>query len=156
MRICDIGIIIASLANVISLDIYFFIFLRFFIGFLFGFSSILIPTYLTSISPTTLTGRLGSFNQIFITIGIAFTYYLNFIVEDYSHTEMKDSIWKIIVFLPVPVCILRILGLKYFDFDCLERHIRNKEYKKLNRYIQHFYVEGTFHINDLIASKTHS
>ena len=39
-----------------------------------GINSNLIPVYLISISPPELTGIIGSFNQLFITIGIAVAY----------------------------------------------------------------------------------
>ena len=47
---------------------------RFLLGVYTGINSNLIPVYLISISPPELTGIIGSFNQLFITIGIAVAY----------------------------------------------------------------------------------
>ena len=47
---------------------------RFLLGLYLGVSSGIIPSYLVSISPPEMTGLIGSFNQLLITIGISVAY----------------------------------------------------------------------------------
>lgn len=51
---------------------------RFLLGIYLGFSGTIIPVYLVSISPPEMTGLLGSFNQLFITVGISVAYRLGY------------------------------------------------------------------------------
>ena len=47
---------------------------RFIVGIYCGIATGIIPTYLISISPPEISGIIGSFNQLLITIGIAVAY----------------------------------------------------------------------------------
>jgi SP family sugar:H+ symporter-like MFS transporter len=47
---------------------------RFLLGIYVGISSGIIPVYLISISPPEISGIVGSFNQLLITMGIACAY----------------------------------------------------------------------------------
>lgn len=49
---------------------------RFLLGVYLGISGTIIPAYLVSLSPPEMTGLLGSFNQLLITIGISVAYKL--------------------------------------------------------------------------------
>jgi len=53
---------------------------RFIFGVFCGVSSSIIPVYLTSIAPLKISGIIGSFNQLLITIGIATAYGLDFFI----------------------------------------------------------------------------
>ena len=130
IKICDISIIILCIVNSFSLQLKLLTIIRFLLGFIIGISSIIVPTYLTSLSPTKLTGRIGALNQIFITIGIAIAYGTGFsLKEEFTNNieilNDKERVWKTIVLLPVLFCIIRIAGMSYYKFDCLERHIKN-------------------------------
>lgn len=69
---------LAILAQSVSLDLQVMYLTRFVFGFFCGVSSAIIPPYLTSISPLDMTGFIGSFNQLLITIGISVAYAMNF------------------------------------------------------------------------------
>ena len=47
---------------------------RFSLGLYLGISGTIIPSYLVSFSPPEMTGLIGSFNQLLITIGITVAY----------------------------------------------------------------------------------
>jgi len=51
---------------------------RLLLGIYFGISGSIIPAYLVSISPPEMTGQVGSFNQLLITIGISVAYKLGY------------------------------------------------------------------------------
>ena len=55
-------------------DVYSLYATRFCLGLYLGVSGTIIPGYLVSISPPELTGLIGSFNQLLITIGVAMGY----------------------------------------------------------------------------------
>ena len=46
-----------------------------------GLSTSIIPVYLNSISPTSISGRIGTFNQLNIVIGIMFSYLMGYIID---------------------------------------------------------------------------
>ena len=51
---------------------------RFGLGLYLGVSGTIIPSYLVSIAPPEMTGLIGSFNQLLITIGVAVGYRLGY------------------------------------------------------------------------------
>lgn len=61
---------------------------RFMFGVFCGISSSIIPVYLTSISPLRISGVIGSFNQLLITVGIATAYGLDFFIESDIFTKI--------------------------------------------------------------------
>ena len=82
MKICDLSVILIQLIHLISLEIKILIELRFLLGLTIGISATAVPSYLISIAPTSMSGRIGSLNQIFITIGIAVGYAMGFIIKN--------------------------------------------------------------------------
>ncbi len=65
-----------------KLDVFYFSITRLLQGVVIGCSGIVIPTYLISISPTSMSGKIGSLNQILITIGIALGYAMGYRIDD--------------------------------------------------------------------------
>ena len=59
-----------------SIDLTTLYLTRFLLGIYLGTNGTVIPAYLVSISPPEMTGFLGSFNQLMITIGISVAYRL--------------------------------------------------------------------------------
>ncbi len=78
MILVDVMMAVALIAQSVSLDLHIMYITRFIFGFFCGVSSTIIPPYLTSISPLNMTGFIGSFNQLLITIGISIAYAMNF------------------------------------------------------------------------------
>lgn len=83
----DICMVLALLTQMTSLNIYSYSVIRLIEGFITGLYGIVIPQYLISISPTKISGLMGSFNQIMITIGIATAYGMGYVInpEDLSN-----------------------------------------------------------------------
>ena len=109
MILVDFMMIVAVIVQSVSLELNAMYFTRFVFGFFCGVSSSVIPPYLTSISPLNMTGFIGSFNQLFITIGISVAYALNFFLE--SDIMPKNYEIAIFALVPLPFCILRIITL---------------------------------------------
>lgn len=92
MSLCDYVIVILCLLNTISLEIKYLTILRFLIGITIGISSAIVPIYLTSVSPIQLVGRLGSLNQLFITVGIAVGYTMGLLMRGtIDYYSIEDS-----------------------------------------------------------------
>jgi len=51
---------------------------RFLLGVYFGILGSIIPAYLVSMSPPEMTGLVGSFNQLLLTLGISVAYKLGY------------------------------------------------------------------------------
>ncbi len=64
----------------INLSVSVQVFSRIIFGIIVGINTIAIPTYLTSCLPGSMGGPAGTLNQLFITIGIFFGYWMSFIV----------------------------------------------------------------------------
>lgn len=133
MVICDILMIITIFAQLFSLDVQILTITRLLQGIIIGVSSIIIPTYLISISPTKISGKIGSLNQILITIGIALGYGMGYRINEKDLGNKYN--WRLIVLLPMLMCLIHIVVCKMFPFDTIERHIQNKDWRILNEYI---------------------
>jgi MFS family permease len=82
MFILDVFAIISILLQAYSVNILTLYIGRFLLGIYVGISSGIIPVYLVSISPPEVSGIIGSFNQLLITIGIAAAYGLGYCSDD--------------------------------------------------------------------------
>lgn len=113
----DICMIVCLGLQMISLNIYSYSVIRLLQGFITGLYGIVVPQYLMSISPTKISGLMGSFNQIMITIGIAVAYGMGYVIDA---DDLANAVnWRLCVFLPIPFCVVRILTCKYFCFDSI-------------------------------------
>ena len=93
MTICDYFIIVFCLVNMVSLEIKYLTILRFLIGITIGISSVIVPIYLTSIAPMQIKGRLGSLNQLFLTVGIAIAYAMGLLMKGTLEFKSQDLWW---------------------------------------------------------------
>jgi MFS family permease len=111
MIVVDLMMVFAVVVQAFTLELNAMYFTRFVFGFFCGVSSSIIPPYLTSISPLNMTGFIGSFNQLFITIGISVAYALNFFLE----SDLMSKQYEIAIFalVPLPFCVLRIVTLSF-------------------------------------------
>lgn len=151
MVVTDICMILTLCMQALSLDIYVYTFLRLVQGFIIGIYGIVTPQYIMSISPTKISGQMGSFFQIMITIGIAAAYAMGYVIDN---NDLGDAInWRLCVLLPIPFCIMRVAVCNYFSFDRIETHVKRRDWRSLFEYIEMFYEKGTLTLKDLIMSK---
>jgi SP family myo-inositol transporter-like MFS transporter 13 len=74
--------IAAAFIGILSLNFGIQVFSRIIFGIVVGINTIIIPTYLTSVLPGSMGGPAGTLNQLFITIGIFFGFWMGYIVVD--------------------------------------------------------------------------
>jgi SP family myo-inositol transporter-like MFS transporter 13 len=79
-RYFDYLTIVASLIQMLNLSVGTQVFARILLGLVVGMNTILIPVYLTSCLPGSMGGPAGTLNQLFITIGIFFGYFIGYLV----------------------------------------------------------------------------
>jgi MFS family permease len=66
--------------GILSLSVGTQVFSRIVFGIVTGINTIIIPTYLTSVLPGSMGGPAGTLNQLFITIGIFFGFWMGYLV----------------------------------------------------------------------------
>ena len=104
-KLTDYLTIIAAFIGVLNLSIGTQAFSRIVFGLVAGINTILVPTYLTSVLPGSMGGPAGTLNQLFITIGIFFGYWMGFLVVDESVTDMG---WRLLIGLPIVPALIRL------------------------------------------------
>lgn len=117
MVICDILMIILIVFQMTRLDVFYLSITRLLQGIVIGCSGIVIPTYLISISPTSMSGKIGSLNQILITIGIALGYAMGYRINEKDLGNVYN--WRFCVCLPILMCIMRIIVCRFFRLDTI-------------------------------------
>jgi len=79
-KFTDYLTIVAAFVGVLNLSVGTQAFSRVAFGLVAGVNTILVPTYLTSVLPGAMGGPAGTLNQLFITIGILFGFWMGFLV----------------------------------------------------------------------------
>ncbi len=90
-----------------------FIFYRILGGVGVGIASMLSPLYIAEISPSAIRGRLVSFNQLAIVVGILFVYFVNWLVaQQGDDTWLRSTGWRyMLASEAIPAAIFIILLL---------------------------------------------
>ena len=84
LRIAAILYAISALGSALAPDFFWLVVARMIGGFGVGASLILAPMYIAEMSPPELRGRLVSFNQLNIVIGISLAFFTNYLILQYA------------------------------------------------------------------------
>lgn len=79
---------VSALASALAVDLTTFVIARMLGGFGVGASLIIAPMYIAEIAPPKLRGRLVSFNQLNIVVGISAAFFTNFLILRLSQSGM--------------------------------------------------------------------
>jgi SP family myo-inositol transporter-like MFS transporter 13 len=104
-KLTDYLTIFSALVGILNLSIGTQIFSRLLFGLVVGINTIIIPTYLTSVLPGSMGGPAGTLNQLFITIGIFFGFFMSFLV---IHDTPTDFAWRLLIGLPILPALIRL------------------------------------------------
>ena len=85
---------------------------RLLVGISCGVSSSVIPTFLVSLAPPQWRGLMGSLHQLFVTVGIGFSFYLGQRLSELAIFGLSN--WQSYLFLPVFYACVRIILLFFF------------------------------------------
>jgi MFS family permease len=125
MIICNTIVIVAICFQLIELRFTYLLAGRLLLGFVIGIMSSILPLYLNSIAPLSISGKIGSMNQVLTCFGVITAYTLGFIITEDKADEIR---WRILVGFPILPCLLSIVSLLWiFPYDRLERHIERGE-----------------------------
>jgi SP family arabinose:H+ symporter-like MFS transporter len=121
--IAGILFLVSSIASALVHSLFWIISSRIFAGVGIGIASIVVPLYVSEISPAAVRGRLVSFYQLAITIGVVGAYLTNMVLLNYAAehaNEISDSVvhflfvkeaWRGMLGVLILPSILFILGL---------------------------------------------
>lgn len=104
-KLTDYLTIIAAFVGVLNLSVGTQAFSRVVFGLVAGINTILVPTYLTSVLPGAMGGPAGTLNQLFITIGIFFGFWMGYLVIGETAGDMG---WRLLVGLPILPALIRL------------------------------------------------
>lgn len=110
---------VSALCSAIAPNFLFLVIARMLGGFGVGASLILAPMYIAEISPKELRGRLVSFNQLNIVIGISLAFFTNYLILQLGKSDASWAIilkfdqynWRWMLGLETLPAILYFLGL---------------------------------------------
>ncbi|MDQ8039440.1 MAG: MFS transporter, partial [Rickettsiella sp.] len=117
-----ITFIIGSLASALAPNVNFLIFGRTILGVAIGVGSFTAPLYLAEIAPQRIRGMLVSLNQLAITIGIVFSYLVNY----YFATQGR---WTWMLGLGVVPAFILLLGTMFLPESPRWMVLRGWEHK---------------------------
>ena len=107
----DILAILSILFQLIKLEFHYLAYGRFVLGLLMGLSTSIIPVYLNSISPKSISGQIGSYNQLSIVLGIMISYLMGYVIDDGK--EADEIRWRIYLGIPILPLLGRIFILQF-------------------------------------------
>lgn len=121
LRIAAILYAISAIASALAPNFIFLVIARMIGGFGVGASLILAPMYIAEIAPANVRGRLVSFNQLNIVIGISLAFFTNFLILKFSQSGagwatslgLDAYTWRWMLGLETLPAILYFFGL-YF------------------------------------------
>jgi len=108
-------------------------------GYCVGLNSALVPTYVSEVSPVKVKGLMGTFNQLFICIGVLIAFFLGFGLpkgEDNSGSQY----WRFMLGLPLATLALRTFLLTtVFNLDTPKYLIMNDKPKEARKILEKIY-----------------
>ena len=116
--------IIAIFMQIISLHIVVLCVSRFLMGFYCGIISGVVPSYILSLSPSFTSGIVGTYNQVAMTSGMAFAYYMGQLLDDNSFKQATSV--KILIAFPIISIFVNYVVLFLHPYDNIERHIKKR------------------------------
>lgn len=119
LRIAAILYAISAIASALAPTFIFLVIARMIGGFGVGASLILAPMYIAEIAPAKLRGRLVSFNQLNIVIGISLAFFTNYLILQFGKSDASWALalkfdehnWRWMLGLEAVPAIFYFIGL---------------------------------------------
>ena len=93
---------------------------RFIVGIAVGINSAAIPCYVNEISPSQISGAMGSMFQLMVNVGIFISFILGLFLQSKSDFKNDPNMfwWRFMLGFPIFTCIFRTLMLAFvFEFE---------------------------------------
>lgn len=79
---CNVITILSVFIQLINLNIACLVAGRLLLGLMMGIISGIVPVYLNSIAPLSISGKIGSINQLMIGFGLVAAYSLGYLIDN--------------------------------------------------------------------------
>ncbi|GGO70800.1 sugar porter family MFS transporter [Nonomuraea cavernae] len=93
MQVAAIVFAISSIGQMLPFAIWDLALWRIIAGVAIGMASVLGPTYIAEVSPPAYRGRLGSFQQLAIVLGIAVSQLVNYAIARLAGGNVNNEVW---------------------------------------------------------------
>jgi SP family arabinose:H+ symporter-like MFS transporter len=112
---------ISAIASALAPTFWFLVVARMIGGFGVGASLILAPMYIAEIAPAKIRGRMVSFNQLNIVIGISLAFFTNYLILKYGASDLAwakslklgEHNWRWMLGLETIPAVLYFIGLSF-------------------------------------------
>ncbi|MFC5829037.1 sugar porter family MFS transporter [Nonomuraea insulae] len=84
---------VSSIGQMLPFAIWDLAFWRVIAGFAIGMASVLGPAYIAEVAPPAYRGRLGSFQQLAIVLGIAVSQLVNYVIARLAGGDVNNDVW---------------------------------------------------------------
>lgn len=119
LRYAAVLYVVSAIASALAPTFWYLVVARMIGGFGVGASLILAPMYIAEIAPAKMRGRMVSFNQLNIVIGISLAFFTNYLILKYSSSDaswakslMLDTYqWRWMLGLETLPAVLYFIGL---------------------------------------------
>ena len=141
MIIIDVIILIGSFFTLIP-NIHLFIIGRAITGFCIGFNSTLVPLYMNEITPLSIKGLAGAFNQIQVCTGSFLAVLFAFGLPDSDFSGLQGQWWRVMLGLPILIGSIRLIFfLLVFTKETPKYLVYNNEREKAEEALSQIYKE---------------
>ena len=110
-------------------------------GLTVGLNTTLIPLYIKEMSPTEMSGKTGSFNQLFVTIGVLLTSLFGTTLGNAKEDNKIAELYIMFLF-PIILLLLRaILLMTKYNFETPNYYVIKKNYFRAKNVLKLIYNE---------------
>ncbi|SEG36572.1 MFS transporter, SP family, sugar:H+ symporter [Nonomuraea solani] len=93
MQVAALLFAVSSIGQMLPFAIWDLAFWRVVAGFAIGMASVLGPAYIAEVAPPAYRGRLGSFQQLAIVLGIAVSQLVNYVIARLAGGDVNNVLW---------------------------------------------------------------
>jgi SP family sugar:H+ symporter-like MFS transporter len=93
MQVAALLFAVSSVGQMLPFSVWDLAFWRVVAGFAIGMASVLGPAYIAEVAPPAYRGRLGSFQQLAIVLGIAVSQLVNYVFARVAGDDVNNHIW---------------------------------------------------------------
>src|SRR5690606_27571166 len=92
MQVAALLFMVSSIGQMLPFTVWDLGFWRLIAGFAIGMASMLVPAYIAEVSPPAYRGRLGSFQQLAIVLGIAVSQLVNYVIASIAGGNVNNHL----------------------------------------------------------------
>ncbi|MET7327913.1 sugar porter family MFS transporter [Nonomuraea sp. NPDC005650] len=93
MQVAALLFAVSSIGQMLPFAIWDLAFWRVIAGFAIGMASVIGPAYIAEVAPPAYRGRLGSFQQLAIVLGIAVSQLVNYLIAEAAGGNVNNPLW---------------------------------------------------------------